>query len=124
MYLLDTYKLTKLPEFKFISVINLFNLVATTHNRAICGYAIHAIGTLCESKQFLSQREIKKTFNLGDKLEHIFPICREIVLNYLDNIPDDIFYSMDYWLDESTFYKRLESYMKNLNTYKELNILT
>ena len=104
LYLIHAKKLKQLPQFRFESVINLFNLVATVH-RASFHTDIHTFGTnLLPSKK----KEIINTVNHVSLVNHVFnrkrieniPQC-ELVQDF-DQITDKLY--------EENLPKYLEAY--------------
>lgn len=120
VFLADANKLKKLPEFKFESIINLFNLVGATSGICLHGTGIHAIGVTENFKELLTLNEIKQSLK---ELEHghtrindTFPEVDENTLNNLNTIEkggDGKLYSMHYWNSERSFSARAKIYKSN-----------
>lgn len=139
VFLADTNKLKTIPEFKFESIINLFNLVGATSSINQHGTGIHAIGETGWFKALMTIKEIQaklKELEGGHKqINNIFPVLYAPKKSYgapdkneiegvetLIEGEDKALYGSDYWESEEEFNKRLELYKKNykiLTDYKK-----
>lgn len=135
VFLADAYKLKKIPEFKFESIINLFNLVGATSGICQHGTDIHAIGETTWFKALMTTKEIKdklKELKGGYKrINDIFPVLYTNRNGEAHNVIKGVeiieeknhnLHSSDYWASEKEFNKRLELYKKNykiLTNYKK-----
>lgn len=136
VFLTDACKLKGIPEFKFESIINLFNLVGATSGIRQHGTGIHAIGETGWFKALMTTKEIQdklKKLEGGHKqINDIFPVlfanggwgAPECVIEGVETLQeeDNNLHGSDYWDSEEEFNKRLELYKKNykiLTDYKK-----
>lgn len=133
VFLADACKLRGNPEFKFESIINLFNLVGATSGIIQHGTGIHAIGETGWFKALMTTKEIQarlKELEGGHKhINDIFPVLhanggRGAPKDKLEGIEtleedDNNLHSSDYWESEEEFSKRLELYKKNYKILKD-----
>ena len=79
LYLVHAKKMKKLPEFRFESVINLFNTIATTYRDSFC-WDVHTFGV---NLGFLKKSEIKNRIlnKTLYRVNDVFP------RNYVENVP-------------------------------------
>lgn len=122
VFLAEANKLKNIPEFKFKSIINLFNLVGATSSVYDFGTNIHAIGEIHYFKHFMTVKEIKDKLNKlkGGKsgVNDIFKIVREIKDLKTLKEEDKTLHSSKYWDSEEEFNNRLELYKENYKIIK------
>ena len=133
VFLFDANRLKKLPEFKFESIINLFNLVGATSGINDHGVGIHAIGDTEYFKGLMTTKEIQSRLTElcgGNKrINDIFPVLYRgngwgDDVNKIKGVEtleadNNTLHSSDYWDSEEEFNKRLEIYKKNYKILKE-----
>jgi len=136
VFLADACKLKEIPEFKFESIINLFNLVGATSGIRQHGTGIHAIGVTGWFKALMTTKEIQEKLKElcgGHKqINDIFPVlfaaggygAPENKIEGVETLDEDDgnLHSSDYWDSEEEFNKRIELYKKNykiLTDYKK-----
>ena len=133
VFLADANRLKELPDYKFESIINLFNIVGATSGINDHGVAIHAIGDTSAFKACMTTKEIQERLKElcgGHKMINtLFPIVYR-GKNYNDEVnkvkgvetlqvhTNDL-HSSDYWDSIEEFNKRLELYNKNYKIIKE-----
>lgn len=128
VFLTDAWKLKNVPEFKFESVINLFNLVGATSGIDQHGTGIHAIGNTAWFKYLMTTKEIQnrlKELEGGkSRINDIFPVIGD---RWEDNKKEGVvtlgednnsLHSSDYWESEEEFNKRVELYKTNYKIIK------
>lgn len=123
VFLSDTNKLKKLPDFKFESVINLFNLVGATSCITDHGTQIHAIGETHLFKKLLTTYEIIKSIDkeiAEDRkwINEVFPVVRDKEFLTLDEDDDSNLHCLEYWESEKEFNDRLKVYKHNYKILK------
>ena len=125
VFLADANKLKKLPEFKFESIINLFNLVGASSGICQHGTGIHAIGETEEFKKLLTikgiQDRLKKLCGGYTRINEVFErICGDKYELKVLSVDDIFLHSSDYWDSEEEFNKRLELYKTNYKILTKL----
>lgn len=109
LYLIHAKKLKQLPQFKFESVINLFNLVATTHRNSF-QTNIHTFGIdLLPCKK----KEIINTVNHTDRVNNIF------VHKYIKNIPQCTLVQDFDQITDNLYEENLPKYLEAYKIIKE-----
>lgn len=121
VFLLDANRAKKEPEFKFESIINLFNIIGATTKISDHGTTIHAIGETYRVKELLTIKEIKsrlKKLKRGHtRLNDIFKVIEDKAFDSISS--EKSFKSSEYWLSENLFKKeRLSVYKKNYTLIK------
>lgn len=132
VFLMDAYKLRGIPEFKFESVINLFNLVGATSGIKQHGTGIHAIGETGWFKALMTTKEIKRALKELEgghtQINDIFPVVHAEddweIHEKLEGVKTlkvdkDALRSSDYWESGEEFNKRLELYTNNYKVLKD-----
>lgn len=122
VFLTEANKLKNIPEFKFKSIINLFNLVGATSSIYDFGTSIHAIGETRYFKHFMTIKEIKDKLNKlkggKSRVNEIFKtLLKEEGLKSL-KVDDKTLHSSEYWDSEEEFNNRLELYKENYKIIK------
>lgn len=120
----DALWLSRLPEYKFISLANLINVVTTSYPRGnvkfMCMNTWHGIGVgACEN--FYTNKELHHTLFDDNTLNSIYipkafdgpkPILKL-------EVEEGNAYTLDYWLSEEQFAKRKEVYKHNFDLMRE-----
>lgn len=136
VFLADAWRLKNVPEFKFESVINLFNLVGSTSGIYEHGTGIHAIGETGWFKALMTTKEIqarlKELHGGHTRVNDIFPVLyaehgwdapeKKIEGVVTIKNEDDNLKCSEYWESEEEFNKRVELYKTNykiLTNYKK-----
>lgn len=116
VFLVDAYRCKKIPEFKFESVINLFNLIGATSGICQHGTDIHAIGATHKFKERLTTKQIQKALKElcgGRKMiNSIFNYFTNADIRTINKDRDSL-HSSDYWESEREFTERLTLYKHN-----------
>lgn len=124
VFLMDANKLSKLPEFKFESIINLFNLIGVTSGIRDNGVSIHSIVDTSYPQQLQTikalQDKLKEKVGEEEWLNDLFDTQLEIA-NELLTLPvsSKMKHSSDYWNSENQFEARLIIYKKNYKILKQ-----
>lgn len=117
VFLLDAHRLKKLPEFRFDSIINLFNLVGATSSIQDWGTAIHAIGRTYNFKLFMTTKGIKEQLIIlskgNNQVNNIFKELDKDCKAYTLKATSGDLHSLDYWDSEDKFKQRYKIYIKN-----------
>lgn len=127
VFLMDAHRMKSLPEFKFESIINLFNVVGATTKIGIFGEDIHGIGDTRKFKALMTIKEIKnslKNLEYNPVLNNTFPNIEEEIRKISHTCVKDhkTLHSSDYWESNEEFDLRLENYKFNykiLKNYKK-----
>lgn len=116
MYLQDTIKLSKIKEFKGISLINIFNLVSDSMKNHERASYIHGIGEPSIIKEIKSNTFVRNKLNhSGVMMNDIFPgSTKNIKLTYIQ--PNA---TLDYWNNADIFLTRLQVYKNNLKAIRQ-----
>lgn len=116
VFLADAHKLKKVSNFRFESIINLFNLVGATSSISDHGTSIHAIGETSLFKELLTTKEIqnnlKELCGGHNRINNVFETLEQEAFETLHS-DYTLLHNSDYWDSEEEFNKRLELYKKN-----------
>lgn len=104
LYLLHAKKLRKLPQFKFESIINLANVIATTHHNSF-DWKVHSFGT---KLGLLTKKEIVTSIGKHKSVNTVFPKFT------VDTPQCRLVYDFDE-VNDKLFEKNLKTY---IDTYK------
>jgi hypothetical protein len=127
VYLLDVARLTREPEFKWVSAINLFNIVGATCKYYGYGVNIHAIGSTSTFKKLKTNKELKKALNkyaIDGKQNSLNYIFAYIERDTRDNSPfksiTDVMQivDLDFWKSDKDYQERLDYYKYNYKILK------
>lgn len=120
VFLYDANRLKELPEFKGNSVFNLFNMIAATSHIDDHGTYIHSIGGVTDFKYFVTINTLKGRLSSNNYLEYLVTsIPPDIEISYLDSSFNTL-HSLDYWMSDIYFNKRVKRYRFNYRKLKEL----
>lgn len=139
IFLNEAKKLRELPDFKFESIINLFNLVGMTSRMSCYGTDIHAIGKTYCMKALITNKQLKKrltdTKNNRDTLDNLFSTIYDPIgfhteedtkkfgeIKVLRNARK-LLYTLEYWDSDEEFENRLKLYKENYKVLKNYNEL-
>jgi hypothetical protein len=125
VFLLDAINLKKLPEFKFESIINLFNVAGATSGINRHGCDIHAIGATYTFKQLYTIKETKSSLKSLEgghtRLNNTFLYVEdEDNLKQFNKTLKDNVDSLEFWSSDEWFTKRLPLYKENYKILKKL----
>lgn len=106
---LDAYKLKKCPEFRFESIANLFNLVASCY----CEYVGpgHSI-TGSSSVGFLRRKELLSRLNKANQLNDLYPKLNRNVHHIPSKIENFERKDIEYWSDKFFEEQRKPVYLR------------